>query len=1410
MMSLISKTKILKMVSSIALLIFSIKLVCSQTSAITINEINYRSVNEGENIDFVELYNSSSSTVNLSGWTLTDGIGFKFPNGSSISAGGYVVVAANPSACQSVFSISNVYGPFTGGLSSDGDDVELRDANFNIVDEVDYLSWQEWPSVRFLNGGLSPASIQKINYNILSKYAGGWAGAAPTPNAANSAVLINNANAIPALQSVSKKPNTPVSNQPVIIKAKLANANQLNSTLTVNLQYQLVDAGNYIKKTEAAYGSWTTIPMYDNGVGIDSLSNDGIYTSVIPSNIQIHRRLVRYRVAIATSNGYQKIYPDQNHHESNYAYFVYDGQNSFNGIPLNQLSYLQEVHLLAKTTDVIDYVDSAGYAGKDYPGEGTLVYRGKVFDHIGFRARGKDSRHFRLKKNMKIDLNNEHPIKVYNDYDKTYDVLRGKLTLSGTWVVDGNSHGLSESLIYKIAELTGSVNKSTDYCQFRIIDNSIEDSNAGDFRGVYLISNDFNADLIKEHNLPDGNIYSYKPFTLAHQGEYGPFGANNLVYTSWNAALGNSQDGCMNCDIPTQSQSFYEDNLELDLFYNDWVMNEICGNSETNYPGQHSFIEYYNPVTQKWLIRNADYDNMFGMPEDEKVVYRKNQSADYRKVRVPLKDQLLTYQDFKIEIANRLRSTLDLLFNAEQLDHLITSETAKIYNPNSGTNWTDADRSRWIGQLDGHGYQIDYSNYKNDVIEWYRNWFNNRKDHLLNETNSYQDWDVNANLFENPTKNIFEDEDNRIPNKPAITYNGPSSYPLDRLTFSGSSFIDITGNFAALEWRVGEWSDPDNLAYNPLDEPKYEIETKWESGEITSFLNIVTIPADAQLKAGRTYKVRVRYKDTTNRWSHWSDAITFIPSPASNTNYDLVINEIMYNPSDNCGVEFIELYNLGSTSISLNNFKFTEGIDYDFPAGSSIAAGDYLVLAKDSLEFVYHYGFSPFGDYGGRLANSMDELILSGPFRVVVDSLTYLDASPWVIEPDGNGASLSLIQAGLNNALASNWHYSFDNCGTPGADNNLCLPMSNMPISADLTCYQSNDGFIANIVSGGTAPYSYVWNSGQTLSVISYLAAGNYSVTITDALLCEITDNITITQPNQLMLTVNSNDETGYQSADGTVSAVVSGGTPPYTYNWSNGASTASQSGLSAGSYTVVVTDSNNCTISDVVTVNEFICNTLQVSITKKDLDCFGETDGNLLINNIQNGVAPYSILWSTGATGTAINNLSSGTYTVNITDNLGCPHQESYTVAAPSAALSASTVIIGSSDINAYDGAIDLTVQGGTQPYSYYWSNGTSNEDPTNLLTGSYWVSITDGNGCNTFITAIQVGVESCPVVLSLLDNSILPSGVEEVSNYIESNCIIDNNTNVHFKAGNLIDLRNGFEVKQGADFEAVIEDCN
>jgi len=1012
---------------------------------VVINEINYRSIAIERNIEFVELYNADVSSVDLTGWQLTDGLSYQFPAGTTIGAGAYLVVCADPGTCESNFGFSGAYGPFAGALSSGGDEVILRNASFKQVDKVDYESWKEWPNVRFNDYETTEPipqntaytqtvtnkvaiSIQKINPNLDGKHGGAWSAAAPTPGAQNTGYK-NNYTIIPVIKGVTKSPDKPMSGEVVRIKADFDNYAQYAADMTVQLQYQTMDAGSYIAKSDGAYQSnWTSLQMLDNGVGADSTANNGVYTVAIPASVQQHRRLVRYRVRVTTTNGFSKTYPDQNHAESNYAYYVYDGHANFNGYNFNNINPMQDISIVTKRSIADTYIgngtNNAGqYNGFDYLGEGTIVYNGKVYDHVRFRPRGK-TRAPRVKPGVKFDMNSERKIQLLDDCGEAYDVPRGKLQLSGTWVNDAASHGLVESLVYKILELTGGMYKYNDYTSLRIVDRSTETGNNGDFWGLYLVQEDYNGDLLEEHGLPDGNHWAtYDPPSggaaarFLYVDTYGDFPGAQSQNEWINGATG-------------VVQTPFASTINRPMFYGDWIANEFWANGESNYYGKHSYREYYNSKTGLWHGFCKDYDGAFGSGNNVVAVSTTATANANATITQPLNIPNSLQREYEGE----LRSAYDLLLNQEQRNFLVDSELKKIYNPGASYDWTTLDHSRW------NTYQ-DYPEGNVDAhFQFYKTWFQNRAAYLLN----------------NSAHGI---EDNNIPYMPTISLTG--STDLDNLTFSNSSFADPNGNstFAALEWRVGEWSDPSNPIYIDNCEAKYEIETKWESGEITSFNTSYTFPADAQLKIGRTYKFRVRYKDNTGRWSHWSSPVKLITTPATNTDYDLVINEIMYNDGgDCCGGEYVEIHNAGSSTINLNNFKFTEGIDYDFPKGSGIAANGYLVLAKDSTLFTQKYGFSPFGDYKKTLSDSGEDIVLEGPYRVIVDTVRYRDNNGWDENPDGNGTSLELLDPTSDNANFVNWFRSDVLCGTPGvANTRICTGIAPNIVINEIN-YNSDNG----------------------------------------------------------------------------------------------------------------------------------------------------------------------------------------------------------------------------------------------------------------------------------------------------------------------------------------------------------------
>ncbi len=324
-------------------------------------------------------------------------------------------------------------------------------------------------------------------------------------------------------------------------------------------------------------------------------------------------------------------------------------------------------------------------------------------------------------------------------------------------------------------------------------------------------------------------------------------------------------------------------------------------------------------------------------------------------------------------------------------------------------------------------------------------------------------------------------------------------------------------------------------------------------------------------------------------WSAMEPITYYLPQ-----NYnDLVINEIHYNPTDSIIVndtidgdeyEFIEIKNTGSNVVHLTGVTLLNGINYEFPFGSSIAPGGFYVIAEDSLHFVERYGFSADGKFSGKLKNGGESVLLNDPFGNIIDEVNYDDLSPWIVSPDGTGPSLALLPNENDNSLSSAWAEQNVRY-TPGAENDFCAAIFSNSFASDVNCNGGNDGSIVFLPAGGNTPYTYSWSNGMTSQSISGLAAGSYSVTLTDSYNCPYTESFVVNQPTNVNPAANWTDETVAGANDGIINLSVSGGTAPYTYLWSNGATTANLNGLSPGVYSCTVTDANGCTASEQVTI---------------------------------------------------------------------------------------------------------------------------------------------------------------------------------------------------------------------------------
>ncbi|MFN3404910.1 MAG: hypothetical protein ACK40G_12495, partial [Cytophagaceae bacterium] len=306
-------------------------------------------------------------------------------------------------------------------------------------------------------------------------------------------------------------------------------------------------------------------------------------------------------------------------------------------------------------------------------------------------------------------------------------------------------------------------------------------------------------------------------------------------------------------------------------------------------------------------------------------------------------------------------------------------------------------------------------------------------------------------------------------------------------------------------------------------------------------------------------------------------------------------------------------------------------------------------------------------------------------------------------------------------------------------------PVSGFTAVTNVACFGGSNGAINLTPSGGTPGYTYNWGSGITSEDRTGLAAGTYTVVITDANGCTGTVTTSVTQPSSPVSgsTVVTNVAC-FGGSNGAINLTPSGGTPGYTYNWGSGITTEDRTSLAAGTYTVVITDANSCTGTVTASVTQ-PSSPVSGSTVVTNVACFGGSNG--AINLTPSGGTPgYTYNWGSGITTEDRTGLAAGTYTVVITDANSCTGTVTASVTQPSSPVSGSTVVTNVACFGGSNGAINLTPSGGTPGYTYNWGSGITTEDRTGLAAGTYTVVITDANSCTGTVTA-SITQPSSPV---------------------------------------------------------------
>jgi len=433
------------------------------------------------------------------------------------------------------------------------------------------------------------------------------------------------------------------------------------------------------------------------------------------------------------------------------------------------------------------------------------------------------------------------------------------------------------------------------------------------------------------------------------------------------------------------------------------------------------------------------------------------------------------------------------------------------------------------------------------------------------------------------------------------------------------------------------------------------------------------------------------------------------------------------------------------------------------PAGSAttssvngLSAGNYSVTTSDALG-----------------CNVTDNITISSTDPSIASVTSFTDVS---CNGDSDGdVTVTLTGAGISAPLTYAWtpaaagNVSTASNLSPGTysviitDSQGCTDTVDQIITDPLLltvnttfvnvgCFGSSTGSATGTGTGGTGAYAYLWMPGayNTSSIVN-LPIGTYTVTVTDDNNCTATDQITIVQPLPLGITdVVTNANCG--QADGSATVTGSGGFAPYTWLWSNGQTGATANTLSAGTYTVTITDGNFCTKTVSVSVGNNAGPTVQVS-SVNDVTCNGGNNGNITVV-MTGGASPYTYLWNNGQATPTASNLSPGLYSVTITDNVGCSVAIDTVIAEPTP-LTNNFISNNPTCFGGSDGSATANPLGGTSPYTYIWS---SIGNPTtalanNLAAGIYTVTITDANGCTLTQSVTLVNPPTVNTVITTTD---------------------------------------------------------
>lgn len=362
----------------------------------------------------------------------------------------------------------------------------------------------------------------------------------------------------------------------------------------------------------------------------------------------------------------------------------------------------------------------------------------------------------------------------------------------------------------------------------------------------------------------------------------------------------------------------------------------------------------------------------------------------------------------------------------------------------------------------------------------------------------------------------------------------------------------------------------------------------------------------------------------------------------------------------------------------------------------------------------------------------------------------------WSHNPSLNSAQATGLEAGLYTVTVTDANGCSDTImGEVSDEGGIVLSVASF---TEVLC-DPNSGSISLAVAGGQGPLTYTWshNAGLNAPTAVGLAAGTYTTTVTDALGCEDVVSQALTFTAGPSLALQSNTTSLCQDGNGALSFLASGGSGPYTYQWSHnvGLNAATALGLSAGSYTLTATDANGCTAVQSAQVALVAGPQLGIE-TQTDAYC-GNTSGSARVA-VSGGTMPIQYFWSHNASLNSLqaDGLAAGAYGITIVDGNGCSTDLSVLISdVPGFSLSTAAVQEASCGLD--NGQIQLTTSGGQAPFQYQWSHNASLNGPTatNLPADVYTVTVLDATGCSREITTAIQNIDGPVLAITQASNA-------------------------------------------------------